>query len=312
MPYMVFKKSPFTRHSVHLELVERSLLPIFLLLSFSLFSQDSLHKKNILPKTINLAVTSIAYYEFTSQMTQNFFRDYPYGKFHLKQDWKTWRGLDKFYHNYGSYQMSSVFYQVNKASGFDSIKALNLAFLESTIFSTTKEFADGHIDVGGWSWNDILMNFTGNSLFYAQQRWWGSQRIQYKFSYFSSGLQKYNPSVLGTSYKNYWLKDYNGETFWLSTSLGDWKLTENKWLKPFGLCIGYGANNLIKEWDNPSTFTLPRYSQYYLGLDINWQQIPTKNKVLKTVFFLLNRFRFPLPSIEINSLGKLQFHGYKS
>jgi uncharacterized protein YfiM (DUF2279 family) len=307
---MLLKKSLSLYSKYSLPLVTFILLTIFI--ASSSLAQDTVRNRKILPKAINLSLTSLAYYEFTSQMTQHFFRDYPYGNFHLKHDWKTWRGLDKFYHNYGSYQMSAVFYQANRISGLDSIEALNLAFLESTIFSTTKEFADGHIDIGGWSWNDILMNFTGNSLFYTQQRWWGRQRIQYKFNYFSSGIQQFSPKVLGTSYKNYWLKDYNGETFWLSSSLGDWNLTENKWLKPLGICIGYGANNLIGEWDNPNTFTLPRYSQYYLGLDINWQQIPTQNKLLKTMFFLLNRFRFPLPSIEFNSLGKLQFHSFKS
>ncbi len=310
---MVNKKT-FTYSKKRTEITFK-LLIIYLLISYISFNssaQDVLPTKKTVPKIINFTITSITYYGFSSQMTQHFFRDYPYGKFHLKQDWKTWRGMDKFYHNYGSYQMSALFYQANKLSGFDSIKALNLAFLESTLFSTTKEFADGHIDIGGWSWYDILMNFTGNSLFYSQQRFLGKQKIYYKYSYFSSDLQKYNPTVLGTSYKNYWLKDYNGETFWLSTALGDWNLTGNKWLKPLGICVGYGANNLIEEWDNPSSFTQPRYSQYYLGLDINWQQIQTNNKVLKTVFFLLNRFRFPLPSLEINSLGKLQFHGYKS
>jgi uncharacterized protein YfiM (DUF2279 family) len=254
---------------------------------------------------------SLAYVGFSYQMSQHFFTQTPISPFHIRQDWKTWKGMDKFYHAYGSYQLSSIFYQMNKWAGIDSIKSLHLAFLESVIFSTTKEYFDGRVAVGGWSWYDIGMNNLGNLNFYLQQRLLGSQKIQYKFSYFSSGLQAYNPGTLGTSKLNYWMKDYNGETFWLSSSLGDWKLTQHKWLNAIGLTIGYGAHNVISEYSNPPHLNLSRYNQYYLGLDINWQQIETSNKTLKTLFFILNRFRFPLPSLELNSMGKLTFHAFK-
>lgn len=261
----------------------------------------------LIRKSIVYSTKAITYTGFTYQMSQHFFNSPHISDFHWRNDWNTWRGLDKFYHSYGSYQMTSVFYQLNKWSGINKKKALNLALLESTLFSTTKEYCDGRIDVGGWSWYDIGMNFSGNIFFYLQEHFLERQVIQYKFSYDNSGLQHYNPSTLGTSWKNYWLKDYNGETFWFSASLGNLKLTENKWFKPLAFCVGYGANNLIYEFDN-KTIKLNRYSQFYIGLDIDLTQIETRNKLLKTTLFLLNRFRIPLPSLEFSTEGKVNFH----
>ena len=268
------------------------------------------NKNNTYKKIANIGISSTGYIGFTYEMSQHFFSSPANSQFHFKNDLNTWRGMDKLFHAYGSYQLSSIFYQLNRWSGIDSNKALNLAFLESTIISTTKEYCDGRVTVGGWSWYDIAMNATGNSLFYFQQRLFRRQIIQYKYSYFTSGLQSYNPSVLGTSNKNYWLKDYNGETFWLSTSLGNLNLTQNKWLKFWGISLGYGGHNLIREFDN-GIINLPRYSQAYIGLDIDWSQITTTNKYLKTLFFILNKFRFPLPCIEYTSQNQFKFHTFK-
>ena len=203
-------------------------LLIYTLFSFILLAQPLQEKSTLnYKKVTNISLTSIGYVGFTYKTSQHFFTSPVISNFHLRQDWLTWRGMDKIFHAYGSYQLNALFYQINRWSGVDSIKALNLALLESTIISTTKEYCDGRIDVGGFSWYDIGMNAAGNFLFYGQQRWLGKQLIQYKYSYFNSNLQHYNPSVLGTSYKNYWLKDYNGETFWLSTSLGNLNVTQN-------------------------------------------------------------------------------------
>lgn len=286
-------------------------LLIYTLFSFILLAQPLQEKSTLnYKKVTNISLTSIGYVGFTYKTSQHFFTSPVISNFHLRQDWLTWRGMDKIFHAYGSYQLNALFYQINRWSGVDSIKALNLALLESTIISTTKEYCDGRIDVGGFSWYDIGMNAAGNFLFYGQQRWLGKQLIQYKYSYFNSNLQHYNPSVLGTSYKNYWLKDYNGETFWLSTSLGNLNVTQNKWLKFLGISAGYGGHNLINDFNN-GMVNLPRYSQYYLGLDIDWTQIETSNKYLKTLFFVLNRFRFPLPCVELNSLNQVKFHSFK-
>lgn len=259
-------------------------------------------KYDHLLKIINGGLFISSYTLATYQTTQHFFQEYPYTNFKTKNDSKTWEGMDKLFHAYTSYQLCSIFFESNKLSSYTRNQSLNMALLESLLFGFTKEWADGHIDIAGWSWNDIAMNLSGNLFFYGQEKIFKEQKISYKFSYFNSNLQHYNPNVLGNSPLNYWRKDYNGQTFWLSSSLGSWNLTKNKWLKPISLTIGYGAHNMLNELDNSilGNNDIKRYKQYYLGIDIDWKQIQTNRKSLKVLFYILNTIKVPLPSIEFS------------
>lgn len=112
--------------------------------------------------------------------------------------------------------------------------------------------------------------------------------------------------MLGDSKLNYWLKDYNGQTFWLTSSLGVWGVTKKKWAKPISIAFGYSADNMLNELDNskiPNNLQLNRYKQYYIGLDIDWSQIEVKRKSVKVLFYLLDKVKIPFPSIEISKYG---------
>lgn len=285
------------------------IISLFFLFCFPIKAQDSIQHKQI-KRIINWTGKGILYTGFTYMETQQFYTNYPYSKFHWKNDLHTWKGMDKCFHSFGSYQLQAFFFETHQLFGYTKNQSLNLALLESMVFGFTKEFGDGHIDIGGWSMYDIGMNTIGNLGFYLQQRIWDKQIIKYKYSYVNSGLQHYNPKILGTSYKNYWLRDYNGQTYWLSTSLGALNLTEKKWLKPIGIAFGYGGENLLHEFNNNKVSGAPiliPYRQYYLSLDIDWSEIETNRKSLKTFFWILNRFKFPLPTLQITSNGKLSF-----
>ena len=125
------------------------------------------------------------------------------------------------------------------------------------LFGLTKEFGDSHINIAGWSMSDVSMNLVGNLGFYFQERLFGKQIVKYKYSYVNSGLQHYNSKILGTSYKNYQLRDYNGQTYWLSNSLGDLSITQNKWLQPISISFGYGADNMLNEKNNANLKNVP-------------------------------------------------------
>lgn len=102
------------------------------------------------------------------------------------------------------------FYEGNKLSNISDKKSLNIALIESLIFGITKEWADSHIDIAGWSWFDLTANISGNLMFYGQQKIFNEQKVKLKFSYYNSNLQANNPTVLGNSFLEYWRKDYNG------------------------------------------------------------------------------------------------------
>jgi hypothetical protein len=61
-----------------------------------------------------------------------------------------------------------------------------------------------------------------------------------KFSFHTTQYQ-YRPNVLGSSLAEQMLKDYNGQTYWLSVNLHSFYKGSKipKWLN---LAIGYGAN----------------------------------------------------------------------
>ena len=46
---------------------------------------------------------------------------------------------------------------------------------------------------------------------------------------------------------------------------------------------------------------IKRFRQYYLAPDIDLTRIKTRNKFLRTTFFILNSVKFPAPSIEFSN-----------
>ena len=58
----------------------------------------------------------------------------------------------------------------------------------------------------------------------------------------------------------------------------------------------YYANNTVYSPD-------ARYRQYYLSLDVDFTKIPTKSKLLKTTFGLLNMVKMPFPALEFSKNG---------
>jgi hypothetical protein len=111
-------------------------------------------------------------------------------------------------------------------------------------------------------------------------------------------------------------KDYNAQTYWLSLNIRSFfkKSKVPDWLN---VAVGYGGQDMYGSyWDgilkqdpndpnNPQAQILAysedhfkRYRQWYLAPDIDLTRIKTKSKVLKTVLFVLNTFKFPTPSLE--------------
>jgi hypothetical protein len=64
---------------------------------------------------------------------------------------------------------------------------------------------------------DIIANASGTALFVSQELLWKEQRITPKFH--TTQYAQYRPNVLGSSLAEQMLKDYNGQTYWLSVNL---------------------------------------------------------------------------------------------
>src|SRR5262249_17889891 len=121
-----------------------------------------------------------------------------------------------------------------------------------------------------------------------------------KFSFHQTSFPQKNPNLLGSDFSQQLIKDYNGQTYWLSADM-DKFVRFPHWLN---LCVGYGAANMIYARDEQNR---DPYRKYFIGIDFDLTAIRTKSKVLKTLIYFVNTIRLPAPAIEF-SQGKVRGH----
>ena len=111
---------------------------------------------------------------------------------------------------------------------------------------------------------------------------------------------------MGENYFQQTLKDYNGQTYWLSANIWSFnkKSTIPKWLN---IALGYGAEGMLYGNTTTSTLNTP-YRQFYLSLDVDLTKIKTNSEFLKSVFSVVNFIKIPAPTLEINTKGRVRFH----
>jgi hypothetical protein len=176
---------------------------------------------------------------------------------------------------------------------------------------TTIEVLDGHSAEWGFSWGDMIANTSGTALYVSQDLLWNEQRIVPKFSFHSTQYSSLRPNVLGSNFTQQILKDYNGQTYWLSTNINSF-LKSSKFPNWMNFAIGYGADGMItgKAENNLvfSSFETKRLRQFYVSFDADLTKIPTKSHFLKTFFTLFNSIKIPAPTLEINGSQGIKFY----
>ena len=255
---------------------------------------------------VRLVVASEAVLTATALIGLNelWYSDYPQSGFQFKNDNNEWLQMDKVGHVYASYQFGRISSEMIAWSGVSKKKQLLYGATYGFAFLTAVEVMDGYSEQWGFSWGDVAANATGTALYVSQELLWKEQRIQPKFSFHTTSYADQRPELLGSSLTEQILKDYNGQTYWLSANLhsfiGDSFLP--KW---FNVAIGYGAEGMITATPIPGD---ERYRQWYLSLDVDLTKIETKSHVLKTFFSLFNTLKIPSPTIEISSSQGLKFY----
>ncbi|MFT6746464.1 MAG: hypothetical protein ACJAZ2_000803 [Glaciecola sp.] len=265
---------------------------------------------------IGVSGVSIALYGGTMLgLSTVWYKDYDQVGFHFTNDNLHWLQIDKFGHAYSSYVFSKLGMEALKRTGLGNKKSAIMGGIYGFTFLTTIEIIDAHYSIWGFSSGDAIANALGPALLVGQQLLLNDQYISYKYSYRPSEFVDLRPNIFGGNAFNQVVTDYNGQTYWLSLSLGS-VIPKKKHL-PKWLCVsaGYGAYGLLSAKENPTFDNLgnpypvfDRTRSYYLSLDIDFDKIKTKNKVLKTVFSFLNLVKVPFPTFEINGDGKATFH----
>lgn len=244
-------------------------------------------------------------------LNQLWYKEYQIGDFHLLNDNTHWLQVDKAGHVFSAYHLGRFGAEALEWSGSarknQRLYGASLGFL----FLSAVEVMDGFSSEWGASYGDILANASGTALYISQDLLWNEQRIVPKFSFHQTVYPSARPGTLGTTWNEQILKDYNGQTYWLSANI--YSFLPNapipKWLN---LAVGYGAEGMITGSDaliNP--IFLPeskRIRQFYLSFDVDLTRIQTKNHTLKTLFSIFNSIKIPAPSLEVNGNGRFTWH----
>ncbi|HRM13800.1 MAG TPA: DUF2279 domain-containing protein, partial [Flavobacterium sp.] len=242
---------------------------------------------------------------------QAWYADYPKSDFHFINDNSDWLQMDKFGHVFASYHLGRFGAEMLQWSGANKKNQLLYGAGLGFAFLTAVEVFDGYSSQWGASSGDIIANASGTALYVSQELIWKEQRITPKFSFHTTKYAGYRPEVLGSSYTEQILKDYNGQTYWLSVNLHSFAKGSKipKWLN---VALGYGAEGMITgNKENTTTTYTPnpqRFKQLYLSLDVDLTKIETNSHFLKTIFSVFNSVKIPAPTIKFVQFNDIKYH----
>ena len=239
-------------------------------------------------------------------LNQLWYADYPKSSFHFINDNGEWLQMDKLGHMTTSYYSGVVGIKAYNWTGMKRKNAIWYGGLTGTFFLTIIEVLDGQSEQWGASSGDLIANTTGSLLAIGQALKWNEQRIQLKYSYSASEWSSENTEQLGKNHMQRALKDYNGQTYWLSfnlKSLFDIQITNfPHWLN---VAVGHGANGMVSAYQKENDSK--RRRQFMLSLDVDLTRVKTKSKILNTFLHSIAFIKFPMPTLEFTN-GKLQAH----
>ena len=298
-----------------------NLIIFILLINFSfaqkssfLVNSDTLNKtrfKTVLISESLLAASSIIV------LNEIWYKNYPQTALHLFDDSKEWLHMDKFGHATTAYYIGLSGIELMKWSGVKGKKRAWIGGTLGLVYLTGVELLDGTSSQWGFSTSDLLANAGGSALVIAQDLAWKEQRIRLKISAHLTDYAQFRPNLLGQSTAERLLKDYNGQTIWLSANIHSFLNQDSKFPKWLNLAVGIGAEELISGEKNipvihnnrdiSSQFN--RYQQYYLSLDVDLSKIKVKQKWIKTIFGSFGLIKFPLPTIVFSKKGN-QFYPF--
>jgi len=243
-------------------------------------------------------------------LSQLWYADYPKSNFHFINDANEWQQLDKAGHVFSSYHLGRFSKEALAWSGVSKQDQLLYGATFGFAFLTAVEVLDGYSAQWGASWSDVAANATGTALYVSQELCWNEQRIIPKYSFHTTAYAQQRPDLLGSSLQEQLLKDYNGQTYWLSVNMQSFVKSKAVpvWLN---IAVGYGADGMVSAQAlSPSSSLSPtaRTRQIYLSLDVDLTKIKTKSHLVKTICSVFNTIKIPAPTIEFGTSSVLKLY----
>lgn len=288
----------------------KNLILLFIFLNtFAVFGQksffkysDTLNKKRLIGTSIGIGTI------WAGSMTGLYsvwYKKEDQSKFHFFDDHQSWFQMDKIGHTYTAWKIAELTTNNFRWSGLDHQKSLIIGSSIAWGYQATLEIFDGFSSDWGFSWSDMAANTTGVGLYLGQELIWKEQRIVPKFSVSYSPYAKYRPEVLGNSFSERILKDYNGQSYWLSISPGSF-MKSTKYPKWLCFSLGYSIDQRLKgDEKNFEVEGIEFKSQreFLFSLDIDFSKINVKKPWLKMILKQINHLKVPFPTIIFTKSG---------
>ncbi|MBO3117334.1 DUF2279 domain-containing protein [Winogradskyella sp. DF17] len=241
-------------------------------------------------------------------LDQLWYSDYERSSFQTVNDSKEWLQMDKLGHVFSSYQIGRFSANSLNWAGVSKRDQLLYGGTLGLGFLTAVEIMDGFSEEWGFSWSDMAANALGTGIYIGQELLWEEQRISLKYSFHRTSYAQQRPGVLGNGLYEELLKDYNGQTYWLSANLESFLKTDffPNWLN---LAFGNSGKGMLTGASNDQSFpNQNRVRQYFLSLDVDLSRIKTNSNFLRTILDILNVIKVPFPTLEYNSTGAFKWH----
>lgn len=218
--------------------------------------------------------------------------------------------MDKIGHVTTAYYIGRIGIDFFKWGGVERKKAIWFGGMLGSVYQSTIEILDGFSTEWGFSTGDFAANTAGSLLVVGQELLWDEQRVVLKYGFQKSQYARYRPNVLGSNLQENLLKDYNGQTYWLSVNPASFMHSSSCFPKWLNIAIGYGADGMTGGYENPvltdengNNIHFERYRQFYFSLDVDLTRIKTHSVFLKTLFTTIGFIKIPAPAIEFNKYG---------
>lgn len=245
--------------------------------------------------TAGLVTLNHMWYKNTERQSFRFFNDNA-----------EWKQVDKAGHFFSSFYLSELTSRALASSRVPARKADVIGALSGFLLTIPIEVFDGYSDGYGASAGDAVADAAGPLFYLGQKLVWEDVRIRPKFSFHRTGYAPLRPELLGDTWLSEVVKDYNGQTYWLSVDV-DKFAPFPKWLN---LAVGYGAHEMVYSRDQENEINgFSPYRQYYIALDFDVSGIQTRSKWVKALLYVVNCVHLPAPAVEFSPRGT-KFHPF--
>ena len=268
-------------------------------------ASDSLNRSRLIGVSSSVGAT------WTGSMTglwYLWYKDANPDGWHTIDDSRNWLQMDKAGHFYTAYKINASMTNLYEWTGLNRKQSVLIGSGISFGFQTTLEIFDARFQQWGFSWSDFGANTLGVASYATQKLVWDEERIIPKFSTHPTEFARYRPEILGGTQLQSLLKDYNGQTYWLSFSPGTF--FQNSQF-PEWLCFSFGYSAHEKLVGDQSIYVDPvsgrtfnEQREFLFSMDVDFSKLKIRRPWLKTLVNQLNYIKVPFPTIILRD-GKV-------